>query len=73
MVLLESDLEEHFGLSRGEKDKVAKHDIYEWLCTARDKCHAQRCRDIEENLVVALQKDQSTHRYSAGSFSQTTF
>jgi uncharacterized protein YegL len=61
MVLLESDLEEHFGLR--EKDKVAKRDRYEWLCKGRDKKRRQYCCEIETDLAGATERDNVTHRY----------
>jgi hypothetical protein len=63
MVLLESDLEEHFGIPRGAKDKVAKQDIYDWLCKARDLRHSQYCQTVESSLIAATKRDQHTHKY----------
>jgi Mg-chelatase subunit ChlD len=61
MVLLESDLEKHFGLC--ERDKVARRDRYDWLCSARDKYRRQYCLEIETNLTGATEKDRATHKY----------
>lgn len=63
MILLESDLEEHFGLPPGSKDSVARQDVYQWLCDAREKCHDRHCQMMNDNLTDATKKDQNTHRY----------
>jgi len=63
MVLLESDLEEQFGLSRGEKDNIAKQNRYEWLCKARNEKRSKYCAAIETNLVNATEQDRATHKY----------
>ena len=63
MILLDSDLEEEFGLPVGTKDYVPKERWYQHLSSARDKRRQDRCRAIEENLVDAMQKDKETHRY----------
>jgi len=63
LILLDSDLEEKFGLAKGMKDNVAKERWYQELCTARDKFRKNCCDAIEENLADATQKDQATHLY----------
>jgi Mg-chelatase subunit ChlD len=63
MVLLESDLEENFGIPVGAKDKVAKHDLYDWLCKARDLRHRQYCQNVESSLIAATERDKNTHKY----------
>ena len=63
MVLLETDLEEHFGIPLGTKDKVAKQDIYDLLCKARGLRHSQYCETVESSLIAATERDQHTHKY----------
>lgn len=63
MVLLESDLEEHFGLPRGEKKNIAKKDRYAWLCKARNEKRKSYCEVIKTNLTGATEKDRATHKY----------
>ena len=57
MVLLESDLETDFGVPVGEKDKVAKKDLYDWLCDVRMQKHKKQCKVMEENLAEATKRD----------------
>ena len=63
MILLDSDLEDKFGLSRGTKEKVPKERWYQTLCSVRDESRKKRCKTIEENLADATEKDIATHKY----------
>ena len=63
LILLEQDLESQFGVPIGEKDKIPRKDVYEWLCQVRLLKHEKRCKLMEENLVEASEKDTATHRY----------
>ena len=63
LILLDSDLEDRFGLTKGMKDNIAKESWYQELCNARDKFRKNCCDAIEENLADATQKDQATHLY----------
>ena len=63
MVLLESDLQSQFGINIGDKDKIPKKDLYDWLCNVRLQEHRKRCLLMEENLKEATRKDCATHRY----------
>jgi len=63
MVLLESDLEEDFGLPHGEKNKIAKQDHYKWLCKARIDKRKSYCETIKTNLTGAAEQDRFTHTY----------
>ena len=63
MVLLESDLETHFDIERGAKDKVPKKDRYEWLSNARRKKHQSHCHVMDVNLEGATEKDKNTNLY----------
>mmetsp|Transcript_1454 Transcript_1454/g.3035 ORF Transcript_1454/g.3035 Transcript_1454/m.3035 type:complete len:1153 (-) Transcript_1454:103-3561(-) len=63
MVLLESDLEKSFKIPCGEKDKHAKNDLYNWLCTVRKQYHDKRCQQTEKSLIKATEKDKKTHEY----------
>jgi len=63
MILLDSDLEDKFGLSRGTKEKVPKKSWYQTLCSVRDEARKKRCRAIQENLADATEKDVATHKY----------
>ena len=62
-MLLESDLESEFGVPKGEKDKVPKKDLYDWLCGVRMQKHKKQCKLMEENLSEATEKDNATHKY----------
>ncbi|KAL7554369.1 hypothetical protein ACHAWF_017810 [Thalassiosira exigua] len=63
MVLLESDLESGFGVPPGEKDKVPKNSLYDWLCDVRKRKHQKQCKLMQENLADATEKDNATHKY----------
>ena len=63
MVLLEQDLELQFGVPVGEKDKIPRKDLYDWLCKVRLVKHKKRCQLMQENLVDATDKDTATHCY----------
>ena len=63
MILLDSDLEDQFGLPIGMKDNVSKNKWYQNLCSARDKSREGHIEIIKENLVDATEKDQATHLY----------
>ena len=63
MVLLESDLESQFGVSIGEKDKIAKQDVYDWLCRVRLVKHKKQMKLIEDSMLNATEKDAATHKY----------
>eukprot|EP00957_Ditylum_brightwellii_P194837 14842027-Ditylum_brightwellii.AAC.1 len=63
MILLNSDLEEQFGLAKDWKDNNAKKDWYDCLSNAREKHRDAVCEKIEANLAIATEKDCNTHRY----------
>jgi Mg-chelatase subunit ChlD len=63
LVLLEPELESQFGVPVGEKDKIPRKDLYNWLCSVRLLKHSKRCKLMEENLLKATEKDSATHNY----------
>jgi hypothetical protein len=63
LVLLEQDLELQFGVPVGEKDKIPRKDLYDWLCKVRLDKHKKRCQLMQENLEDATDKDTATHCY----------
>lgn len=63
MILLESDLEQEFGLSKGEQDKIPRDMRYEWLDNARKVKYAQHWQAVLENLKLATKRDKATHQY----------
>mmetsp|Transcript_12850 Transcript_12850/g.19234 ORF Transcript_12850/g.19234 Transcript_12850/m.19234 type:complete len:1061 (-) Transcript_12850:89-3271(-) len=63
MILLNSDLEEQFGLARDWTDDNAKKDWYNCLSDARKKRRNAVCEEIETNLAAAIEKDCNTHCY----------
>ena len=63
LVLLEPELESQFGVPVGEKDKIPRKDLYNWLCSVRLLKHSKLCKLMEENLLKATEKDSATHNY----------
>ena len=63
MVLLESDLESQFRVPAGEKDKIPKQDVYDWLCDVRLQKQKKQSKVMEDNLLNAMEKDTATHKY----------
>ena len=62
LLLLESDLTNHFGIREGNVFNVAKEDIYSVLDEARRKTRDQQSRVVEKNLSEATRCDSETHQ-----------
>jgi len=63
LLLLESDLEEQFGIPCGKKDQHSINELYDWLCDVRTKHQGAKYQLIETNLIQATEMDQVTHKY----------
>eukprot|EP00956_Cyclotella_meneghiniana_P014879 scaffold22512_cov22-Cyclotella_meneghiniana.AAC.1 len=63
LILLESDLENEFGVSRGEMHQVARCDRYKWLCKIREQYQKNQAEIMEGNLQQASQVDKETREY----------